>query len=110
MFGNGRGVGPQREETEAPAHGNIDDSDAAVRAVHSAEDVQVVGQAKATMKGRSEVIRQIDGSRRLWIRFEQIYRFPQDFAQIGAIDLVDVQKVVVLRSEERREGGRASCR
>src|ERR1039458_936413 len=29
--------------------------------------------------------------------FEQINRFPQDFAQVGAIDLVDVQKVVALR-------------
>src|ERR1035438_7609624 len=49
------------------------------------------------VKGRPKVIRHIDGSRRLRMRFEQINRFPENLAEIGAINLVDVQKVGALR-------------
>src|SRR5689334_9373463 len=84
---------PERNERESPAHCYINDGDATIRTVHCSEDVQIAWQKESAMKRFAKIIGKVN-STALFRRFEQKYGLTKNFAQVGAVDLIDVQKVV----------------
>src|ERR1043166_1939413 len=96
---------PQRHKCETPPDCDINDSDAAICTVHRAQNVQVLRQEKCAMKWLAEIVGKVDSPARVSCGFPPEDRFAQYLAQVRAIDLVDVKKVVTRRIRQGLGGG-----